>query len=60
MNDAALLPIQLDGLDAMVDDLTVVRLADAGHFAPWEAAGEVAAALMPFLARQGGASAPDR
>ena len=44
----------------MVDDLNVVRLANAGHFAPWEAADEVAAALLPFLARQGGASAPNR
>jgi pimeloyl-ACP methyl ester carboxylesterase len=60
MKDTALLPIQLDGLDAMVDDVTVVRLANAGHFAPWEAADEVAAALLPFLARQVGASAPDR
>jgi pimeloyl-ACP methyl ester carboxylesterase len=60
MKDTALLPIQLDGLDAMVDDVTVVRLANAGHFVPWEAADEVAAALLPFLARQVGASAPDR
>ena len=54
MKDTALLPLQLDGLDAMVDDLTVVRLANAGHFAPWEAADEVAAALMPFLAAKRG------
>jgi pimeloyl-ACP methyl ester carboxylesterase len=49
MRDKALLPIQLEGLDALVDDLRVVRLPGAGHFAPWEAAAEVAAALGDFL-----------
>jgi pimeloyl-ACP methyl ester carboxylesterase len=50
MRDKALLPIQLEGLDALVEDLTIVRVPDAGHFAPWEAPGAVAAALGPFLA----------
>jgi pimeloyl-ACP methyl ester carboxylesterase len=50
MKDAALLPIQLDGLDRLVEDLSVVRLRNTGHFAPWESPGEVAAALGPFLA----------
>jgi pimeloyl-ACP methyl ester carboxylesterase len=58
MKDAALLPIQLEGLDGLVDDLTVVRLPEAGHFAPWEAADQVAAALEPFLAGQAAATAP--
>ena len=49
MKDSALLPIQLEGLDALVEDLTVVRLPDAGHFAPWEAPREVAEALVDFL-----------
>jgi pimeloyl-ACP methyl ester carboxylesterase len=49
MRDAALLPVQLDGLDELVDDLRIVRLPEAGHFAPWEAPDEVAAALEPFL-----------
>ncbi|MES2136755.1 MAG: alpha/beta fold hydrolase [Pseudomonadota bacterium] len=57
MRDPALLPLQLDGLDRLVDDLAVVRLPDAGHFAPWEAGGEVAAALEPFLAGAAGVSA---
>jgi pimeloyl-ACP methyl ester carboxylesterase len=57
MRDAALLPLQLDSLGELVDDLTVVRLPSAGHFAPWEAPGDVAAALLPFLAGQAGASA---
>jgi pimeloyl-ACP methyl ester carboxylesterase len=57
MQDKALLPVQLEGLDKLVDDLTIVRLADVGHFAPWEAGGEVAAALQPFLAGQVAATA---
>jgi pimeloyl-ACP methyl ester carboxylesterase len=50
MRDKALLPLQLDGLDALVDELTIERLPDAGHFAPWESPEAVAAALAPFLA----------
>ena len=50
MRDPALLPLQLDGLDRLVEDLTVVRLPDAGHFAPWEAPEPVARALAGFLA----------
>ena len=57
MKDAALLPIQLDGLDRLVDDLTIIPLPDAGHFAPWEAGDQVAAALEPFLAGQAAATA---
>ena len=50
MKDPALLPLQLEGLEALVDDLTVVKLPDAGHFAPWEAPDQVASALRDFLA----------
>jgi pimeloyl-ACP methyl ester carboxylesterase len=58
MKDPALLPLQLDGLDALVEDLTIVRLQGAGHFAPWEAGNDVARALGPFLAGQADATAP--
>jgi pimeloyl-ACP methyl ester carboxylesterase len=58
MKDPALLPLQLDGLDALVEDLDVVRIPTAGHFAPWEAADAVAAALAPFLAAYASATAP--
>jgi pimeloyl-ACP methyl ester carboxylesterase len=57
MKDPALLPIQLDGLDELVDDLAIARLPGAGHFAPWEAGPEVAAVLEPFLAGEHPASA---
>jgi pimeloyl-ACP methyl ester carboxylesterase len=58
LKDTALLPIQLDGLDDLVEDLRIVRLPHAGHFAPWEAGDEVASALEPFLAGQAAATAP--
>lgn len=50
LNDTALLPIQLEGLDRLVHDLRIVRLPGVGHFAPWEAPDEVATALRDFLA----------
>lgn len=48
MRDPALLPCQLEGLDEHVIDLTLVRV-DAGHFAPWENAGAVMAAIERWL-----------
>ena len=50
MDDAALLPLQLDGLEALIDEVEIVRLPGVGHFAPWEAPDQVADALAPFLA----------
>jgi pimeloyl-ACP methyl ester carboxylesterase len=51
MRDVALLPVQLDGLDDLVDDLRIVRIADAGHFIPWEKPGPVIAAIGDFMRR---------
>jgi pimeloyl-ACP methyl ester carboxylesterase len=53
VRDRALLPCQLDGLDALVDDLTLVRI-DAGHFVPWEAPDAVTTAMRDFLAARAG------
>jgi pimeloyl-ACP methyl ester carboxylesterase len=50
MKDTALLPLQLDGLETLVDDLQIERIAGAGHFVPWEEPQPVAAALRDFLA----------
>ena len=50
LDDTALLPVQLEGLDDLVDDLRVVRLPGVGHFAPWQAGERVANALRDFLA----------
>ena len=52
MKDKALLPVQLEGLDRLVDDLRTVRVPDAGHFVPWEKPEAVAHALAPFLQGQ--------
>jgi pimeloyl-ACP methyl ester carboxylesterase len=49
MKDPALLPCQLDGLEALVSDLTIVRV-ECGHFIPWEAPDAVNAAMRAFLA----------
>jgi pimeloyl-ACP methyl ester carboxylesterase len=51
MRDPALLPLQLDGLDRLVEDLQIVRVPRAGHFIPWEAPEPVAEALGAFLGR---------
>ena len=50
LEDKALLPIQLQGIGEIGDDVEVIPLKGVGHFAPWEAPDQVAAALGPFLA----------
>lgn len=49
LEDAALLPVQLEGIGEVADDVTVFPLSEVGHFAPWQAPAKVAAALRPFL-----------
>ncbi len=49
MKDEALLPCQLDGLQDHIEDLSVVRIAEAGHFVPWEAPEAVNSAIRGFL-----------
>ena len=49
MKDKALLPIQLEGLDDLVEDLRVVRIEEAGHFVPWERPEPVIAAIRAFM-----------
>jgi len=49
MRDTALLPVQLDGLSDLVEDLRIVTIPDAGHFVPWEQPGTVAAAIRDFI-----------
>lgn len=50
MQDHALLPGQIEGLDEIVDDLTLVKI-DADHFVPWVAPDAVTAAIRDWLAR---------
>ena len=60
LEDKALLPVQLDGLEEVVDHLSIVRLPQVGHFAPWEAPDAVVGALRPFLAAEADARASSR
>lgn len=48
MRDTALLPVQLEGLDALIPDLSVVQV-DAGHFVPWEKPQPVTDAIREWL-----------
>ena len=49
MEDEALLPGNIKGLDEWVEDLTLEKIPDAGHFIPWEAPEAVNAAMDRFL-----------
>jgi pimeloyl-ACP methyl ester carboxylesterase len=49
LNDAALLPCQLEGLDDHIENLKIVRVPEAGHFVPWEAPEPVTAAMRSWL-----------
>lgn len=49
MNDMALPDANLDGMDELVDDLTLVPVPDCGHFVTWEAPETFNAALAQFL-----------
>lgn len=51
MDDIALPPGNLDGMDELVSDLTVVRVPGSGHFVQWEAPDAVNAAIEDFLGR---------
>ncbi len=53
MDDLALPPENLEGLDAIIDNLTLVEVPGSGHFVPWEAPDAVNAAIEAFLARTG-------
>lgn len=53
LDDIALPPANLDGLESLVTDLTIEKVPGCGHFVPWEAPDKVNAALDAFLARTG-------
>lgn len=50
LDDLALPPENLEGLEEIIDPLTIVRVPDCGHFVPWEAPDAVNAAMEAFLA----------
>ncbi|HYC96069.1 MAG TPA: alpha/beta hydrolase, partial [Sphingomicrobium sp.] len=47
--DKALLPVQLERIGEVGEDVEVFPLKGVGHFAPWEAPEKVADALKPYL-----------
>jgi pimeloyl-ACP methyl ester carboxylesterase len=51
MDDLALPPENLAGLDAIIPDLTIAQVPGCGHFVPWEAPAAVNAAMDSFLIR---------
>ena len=51
MDDIALPPANLEGMDELIDDLTVVKVPGSGHFVQWEAPEAVNAAMEEFLGR---------
>lgn len=51
MDDLALPPENLEGMDELIEDLTIVEVPGCGHFVPWEAPEKVNAAMDEFLAR---------
>jgi len=50
LKDKALLPVQLEGLHDLVDDLRLVPVPNAGHFLPWENPEPLIAAIRDFIA----------
>lgn len=51
MDDLALPPDNLDGLDEAVENLTIEEVHGCGHFVPWEAPNKVNSAMGKFLSR---------
>lgn len=51
MDDLALPAANIEGMDEVIEDLTLVEVPDCGHFVPWEAPDAVNAAMDAFLAK---------
>ena len=51
MDDIALPPENLDGMEDLIDPLTLVKVPGCGHFVPWEAPDKVIDAMESFLRR---------
>jgi pimeloyl-ACP methyl ester carboxylesterase len=50
LKDTALLPVQLEGLPELIEDLRLVTSPSAGHFITWEEPGTVTGAIRDFMA----------
>ncbi|HEX8666975.1 MAG TPA: alpha/beta hydrolase [Allosphingosinicella sp.] len=53
MKDPALLPVQLEGLGDLVEDLRLATSTTASHFITWEEPGTVTSAIREFIAETG-------
>ncbi|WP_188641374.1 alpha/beta fold hydrolase [Blastomonas marina] len=51
MDDLALPPQNIEGLEEVIDNLTIAQVPDCGHFVPWEAPEAVNEAMESFLGR---------
>ena len=51
MDDLALPPENLEGIEGEIEDLTLVQVPGCGHFVQWEAPEAVTAAMEEFLGR---------
>ncbi len=51
LDDTALPPCNLDGIEALVPHVSIVEVPGCGHFVPWENPDAVNAAMDAFLAR---------
>ena len=50
MDDKALPPCNLDGMEEVIPDLKIVKITDSGHFVPWEKPNSMNAAMDEWLA----------
>lgn len=57
LDDLALPPCNLDGLDALVENLTIAKVPGCGHFVQWERPDAVIEAMEQFFERTGDAPA---
>jgi pimeloyl-ACP methyl ester carboxylesterase len=51
LDDVALPACNLDGMEELVPNATIVKVPGCGHFVPWEAPDEVNAAMDAFFER---------
>ena len=51
MDDVALPPGNLVGMEDIIDDLTIDKISGCGHFVPWEAPHDVNESMERFLGR---------